>query len=307
MKIGFIGVGNIGAPIAGQLLKAGHTLMVHDLRREAAEGLLGVGATWSDSAATLAGECEVVATCLPGPAEAEQVCLGPGGIVSCIKPGGLYIDHTTNSPLFVRRIHDMFAAKDVAMLDAPVSGGMEGAQTRDLLVMAGGEPAVFERARPLLDAIAKRVIYTGAIGTGSIAKIMHNSASFTLDLVMAECWTTGIKAGIDAATIVNVFNEAALGQMMSLKVRLPATWLRGDFDPRFSLALARKDLGLALELARATDTPMPLAAICEQEMIEAVERGWAGRDASIFLTLQEERAKVQVRLPAASREHPEAV
>ena len=226
----------------------------------------------------------------------EQVCLGPSGIVGVIKPGGLYIDHTTNSPLLVRRIHDMLAARGVAMLDAPVSGGMEGAQTRDLLVLAGGEPAAFERARPLLDAVAKRVLYTGQIGTGSIAKIMHNSASFTLDLVMAECWTTGVKAGIDAATIVNVFNEAAIGQMMSLKVRLPATWLRGNFEPRFSLALARKDLGLALELARATDTPMRLAAICEQEMAAAVARGWADRDASIFLTLQEERAKIQVRL-----------
>jgi 3-hydroxyisobutyrate dehydrogenase len=237
----------------------------------------------------------------------EQVCLGPGGIVSHIKPGGLYIDHTTNSPPLVRRVHEMLSAKGVAMLDAPVSGGTEGAQTRELLVMAGGEPAVFERARPLLDAVAKRVIYTGGIGTGSIAKIMHNSASFTLDLVMAECWTTGVKAGIDAATIVKVFNEAALGQMMSLKVRLPATWLRGDFEPRFSLALARKDLGLALELARATDTPMRLAAICEQEMIEAVGRGWADRDASIFLTLQEERAKIQVRLPATSSKDPDPV
>jgi len=227
----------------------------------------------------------------------EQVCLGPSGIVGVIKPGGLYIDHTTNSPLLVRQVHNTLAARGVGMLDAPVSGGMEGAQTRDLLVMAGGEPAAFERARPLLDAVAKRVLYTGQIGTGSIAKIMHNSASFTLDLVMAECWTTGVKAGIDVATIVNVFNEAALGQMMSLKVRLPATWLRGNFEPRFSLALARKDLGLALELARATDTPMRLAAFCEQEMAEAVARGWADRDASIFLTLQEERAKIQVRLP----------
>jgi len=297
MKLGFIGVGNIGAPIAGQLLWAGHSLVVHDLRPEAAQALLRAGAIWSNSAAALAEECEVVATCLPGPTEMEQVCLGPSGIVGAIKPGGLYIDHTTNSPLLVRRVHDMLAAKGVAMLDAPVSGGIEGAQTRDLLVMAGGEPTDFERARPLLDAVAKRVLYTGQIGTGSIAKIMHNSASFTLDLVMAECWTTAIKAGIDAATIINVFNEAALGQMMSLKVRLPATWLRGNFEPRFSLALARKDLGLALELARATNTPMHLAAICEQEMGEAVARGWLDRDASIFLTLQEERAGVQVRLP----------
>jgi 3-hydroxyisobutyrate dehydrogenase len=214
-------------------------------------------------------------------------------LVTHLKPGSLYIDHTTNSPALTRGVHAMLAERGVAMLDAPVSGGMEGAQTRDLLVMAGGEPATFDRVRPLLETIAKRVIYTGGIGTGSIAKIMHNSASFTLDLVIAECWT----AGIDAATIVNVFNETALGQMMSLKVRLPATYLRGDLEPRFSLALARKDLGLAQELARATDTPMPLSALCEKEMIEAMARGWADRDASIFLTLQEERASIQVRLP----------
>jgi 3-hydroxyisobutyrate dehydrogenase len=298
MKIGFIGVGNIGAPIAGQLLQAGHALFIHDIRPAAADALLAAGAMWSNSPAALAAECEVVATCLPGPAEMEQVCLGAGDLVAQLKPGSLYIDHTTNSPALVRRVHAILAERGVAMLDVPVSGGMEGAETRDLLVMAGGEAAAFERARPLLDAIAKRVIYTGNIGTGSIAKIMHNSASFTLDLVMAECWTAGVKAGIDAATIVKVFNEAALGQMMSLKVRLPATYLSGDFEPRFSLALARKDVGLAQELARATDTPMPLNALCEKEMIEAMARGWADRDASIFLTLQEERAKVQVRLPS---------
>jgi 3-hydroxyisobutyrate dehydrogenase len=116
-------------------------------------------------------------------------------------------------------------------------------------------------------------------------------------MLMAECWTTGVKAGIDAATIVRVFNEAALGQMMSLKVRLPATYLRGDFAPRFSLALARKDLGLAMDLARDTKTPMRLAALCEQELTEAMARGWAAHDASIALTLQEERARAEVRLP----------
>ena len=297
MKIGFIGVGNIGAPIAGQLLKAGHALAVNDLRREAASVLVAAGARWVDAPAEVARACDIVCTCLPGPTEMEAVCLGPGGLVERLEPGALYIDHTTNAPALVRRVHALLAEKGVEMLDAPVSGGMEGAQTRDLLVMAGGDPAVFERARPLLDAIAKRVMHTGGIGTGSIAKIMHNSATFTLDLVMAECWTAGVKAGIDAATIVHVFNEAALGHQMSMKVRLPATYLKGDFDPRFSLALARKDLGLALDLARQTQTPMRFAALCEQELIEAIGRGWAERDASIALTLQEERAGAEVRLP----------
>ena len=139
MKIGFIG--NIGAPIANQLLKSGHTLVVHDIRPKAASVLLTAGAAWSSSPAALAADCEVVATCLPGPAEMEQVCLGPGDLVTHLKPGSLYIDHTTNSPALVRRVHAMLAESGVAMLDAPVSGGMEGAQTRDLLVMASGEPA----------------------------------------------------------------------------------------------------------------------------------------------------------------------
>jgi 3-hydroxyisobutyrate dehydrogenase len=300
MKIGFIGLGNIGAPIAGQLLAAGHALLVHDRRRAAAEPLVAVGAQWSASPGALAAECEAVATCLPGPPEMEEVCLGPDGIAVALQPGALYIDHTTNSPQLVRHVQAMLAVQGVAMIDAPISGGMEGARTRDLLVMAGGEEDAFERARPLFEAIAKCVIHTGAIGTASIAKIMHNCASFTLDLLLAECWTTAVKAGIDAETIVRVFNEAALGRMMSLKVRLPATWLRGDFAPRFSLALARKDLGLALDLARGSNTPMRLASLCEQEMIEAVARGWADRDASIALTLQEERAKTTVRLPPAT-------
>jgi 3-hydroxyisobutyrate dehydrogenase len=299
VKIGFIGVGNIGAPIAGQLLRAGHALTIHDLRREAGGALLAAGAAWGESAAALAEACEVVVTCLPGPTEMEKVCLGAGNLVTALRPGTLYIDHTTNAPALVRRVHALLAEKNVAMVDAPVSGGMEGAQTRDLLTMAGGDPEDFERARPLLDAIAKRVMYTGGIGTGSIAKILHNSATFTLDLVMAECWTTGVKAGIDAATIVKVFTEAALGNQMNLKVRLPATYLRGDFDARFSLALARKDLGLAQDLARETGTPMRLNALAKAEMDEAMARGWAERDASIFLKLQEERANIEVRLPTA--------
>ena len=299
MKVGFIGVGSIGNPMAGQLLRAGHVLVVHDVRREAAASLLGAGATWGDSPAAVAAECEVVATCLPGPPQMEQVTLGPDGIVAAMKPGTLYIDHTTNAPLLVRRVHALLQAKGVDMLDAPVSGGMEGAQTRDLLVMVGGDPAVFERARPLLDALARRVMHVGGIGNGSVCKLMHNCASFTLDMAMAECWTVGVRAGVSPETIVDVFNNAALGHQMSLKVRLPATYLRGEFDPRFSLRLARKDLGLAVDLGKSYDVPMRLGSLCEQELMEGMARGWADRDASIFLTLQEERAKVQVRVPPA--------
>jgi 3-hydroxyisobutyrate dehydrogenase len=296
VKLGFIGVGRIGSPMAAQLLRAGHQLIVHDVRRQAGTSLLAAGAVWADSPAAVAAECEVVATCLPGPPQMEQVMLGPNGLLTALKPGTLYIDHTTNAPALVRRVHGLLRAKGVDMLDAPVSGGMEGAETRDLLVMVGGEPSVFERARPILDALATRVMYTGGIGNGSVCKLMHNCASFTLDMAMAECWTVGVRAGVSAETMVDVFRHAALGQQMSLNVRLPATYLRGEFEPRFALRLARKDLGLAVELGKFYDVPMRLGSLCEGEMMEGMARGWADRDASIFLTLQEERARVQVRV-----------
>jgi len=296
VKIAFVGLGNIGRPMAEHLRTAGHDLVVHDVRREAAAPLVAAGAAWAESPRAAATGCEVVVTCLPGPVEIERVALGPDGLVEAIAPDAVYVDHTTNSPALVRTIYDRFRAKGVAMLDAPVSGGAEGATTRDLLIMVGGDRRVFERMRPLLDTTAKRVLYTGEIGCGSISKLMHNAASFTLDLLMAECWTAGVKAGVAPETLVEVFKTAALGHMMSLKVRLPATYLRGDFTPRFALRLARKDLGLALEVGRAGNVPMPLSALCEQELVAAMARGWGDQDASIFLTLQEERAGVTVRV-----------
>lgn len=187
MRVGFIGVGNIGAPMAGQLLRAGYELVIHDIRRDAGSALLEAGAVWADSPQAVATQCEVVATCLPGPPEMEQVTIGPGGIVQAISPGQLYIDHTTNDSALAQRVHAMLQTKGVAMVDAPVSGGMEGAQTRDLLVMAGGEDNDVQRAMPILEVLAKRVMHTGAIGSGCICKIMHNCAVFTLDQIMAEC------------------------------------------------------------------------------------------------------------------------
>jgi 3-hydroxyisobutyrate dehydrogenase-like beta-hydroxyacid dehydrogenase len=306
MRVGFIGVGNIGNPMARQLLMAGHSLVVHDRRPEAAAALLAAGATWADTPQAVARQCMVVATCLPGPTEMEQVMLGPDGILEELRPGALYIDHTTNAPSLVRRVYALCQKRGVEMLDAPVSGGMEGAQTRDLLVMVGGTRATFERARPLLEALAKRVMYTGEIGCGCICKLMHNCAVFTLDQVMAECWTAGVKAGVTPETLVEVFTQAALGHMTNLKVRLPDTYLRGDFTARFALQLAHKDVSLATALGREVNVPMRLATLCEQDLMHAMGRGWARHDASVVLTLQEERAQVQVRLspPASSSSEP---
>ena len=296
MRIGFIGTGNIGTPMAASILRAGNGLVVHDIHRDKTAPLVAEGAVWADSPAEVAAQCDITCTCLPGPTEMEPVTLGPGGILEGAQPGSVYIDHTTNSPLLARRVHGIFAKKGVAMLDAPVSGGVEGARVRDLLVMVGGDDATFQRCLPVLEAIGERVMYTGDIGSGCICKIMHNTAVFCADLAMTECWTLAIKSGVPAETIVDVFRNGAIGRMSNLWGRLPDTLFQGDFEARFALKTAHKDLRLGEELAEAYDVPMPLAQVCRDLYTQAMARGWEENDSSIVLTLQEENAGVQVRL-----------
>ena len=296
MQVGFIGTGNIGTPMAANILKAGFGLVVNDVAEEKAGPLLEQGAQWASSPAALAEGCDVICSCLPGPPEMEVVTLGSKGVVEGARPGSIYVDHTTNSPELAGRVHAVLRERGVDMLDAPVSGGKEGAMVRDLLIMVGGEPSVLERCRPVLDAIGERVYHAGGIGAGCICKLTHNAASFCVDMAMAECWTLAVKSGVNPQVIVEVFRDGALGRMSNLKTRLADTYFRGDFAPRFALNIARKDIGLVTELARAKDVPMRMAALCEQEYVEAMRRGWEGRDSSIVLTLQEERSGVQVRL-----------
>ena len=297
MKVGFIGTGNIGTPIAASILKAGYDLTVHDIVKEKADFLLELGARWAGSPREVAEVCSIVCACLPGPREMEQVTLGEDGLLEGLASGSVYIDHTTNSPALAQRVHGIYKERGVDMVDAPVSGGVEGARIRDLLVMVGGDEDTFQRCKPILDAIGERVYHTGGIGAGCTCKILHNTAVFCADMAMAECWTLAVKAGVAPEVIVDVFRNGALGRMSNLSMRLPDTYFRGDFDPRFALRIARKDIGLAMDLARANSVPMRLAELCEQEYMEAMGRGWEDRDSSIVLTLKEERAGVQVRLP----------
>ena len=296
MIVGFIGVGNIGLPMAFKIVEAGYSLMVYDLSRASAAPLLEVGATWADSPAELAMQCDVICTCLPGPAEMEQVALGDSGVVEGIKPDSIYIDHTTNSPSLVKKVHQEIVARGASMLDAPVSGGKEGAETRDLTVLVGGDPDVLEKVSPIMDAIAKTVMHVGGIGSGCVGKITHNCAIFSLEQAMLECLTLGVKAGVSPIAMVKVFQQAALGRNMGLHVRLPATLFKGDFEARFALRIAHKDMLLAKEMAQIHDVPMAVTDVTERAMKEAVDRGWEHLDSSIFLTLQEELAGVEIRV-----------
>ena len=212
MRVGFIGIGNIGKPMAEQVVRAGHELVVHDLNRDAAESLVAEGAVWAESPSEVAAECDVVCTCLPGPNEVEPLVLSGGGIAASIRPGSVYVDHTTNAPSLVRRISDLLATKGVDTLDAPVSGGMEGARTRDLVMLVGGDAAVVEKVRPVLDSMAKTVMHVGDVGAGCVCKLAHNCAGFSINLAMVECMTLAVKAGVDPTTLVNVFQRPPLAE-----------------------------------------------------------------------------------------------
>ena len=295
MKVGFIGVGNIGQPMAQQLLSNGFNLLVNDIHKENSLSLTNAGAIWVDNPEDLAKQCDFVCTCLPGPTQMEQLIIGPNGILNSMNENTVYIDHTTNSFKTVQNINGLLSKKGIHMLDAPVSGGVEGAKTRDLTLLVGGDQKIVNKSMPILNAIGKTVLHVGNIGTGTICKLMHNSASLSMMLTMVQCLTTGVKAGVDASTIVEVFQKCALGRNFDLQVRLPNTLFQGNFDPRFSLKLAYKDLKLAMEIADEFKVPFSIPEICEKEMSEAISRGLDTKDSSIFLTIQEEKAGVEIR------------
>jgi 3-hydroxyisobutyrate dehydrogenase-like beta-hydroxyacid dehydrogenase len=296
MRVGFIGLGNMGGPMASHILAAGHVLTVYDTRREAAKPQLDKGAKWADSPMAVAAASEIVFTSLPGPKEVEAVALGEGGILQGAAPGTVYIDLSTNSPTLIRHIHEVYRQRGMHVLDAPVSGGPIGAQQATLAVMVGGDRAVYERVKPVLDAIGNKVSYVGGIGCGAIAKLVHNMIGICTQAILAEGLTLGVKAGVEPEALRKAVADGAVGQGLMLNYMVPNVVFKGDFDTvRFALRLARKDIGLASTLGREFEVPLKIANLVEQDLVEAMAKGWGDRDSTVPFQLQEERAGVKVR------------
>jgi 3-hydroxyisobutyrate dehydrogenase-like beta-hydroxyacid dehydrogenase len=297
MQIGFIGLGTMGQHMAFNLIAGGHQVTVHDLRQEAAERHLEAGATWAKTPAEVAVGAEVVFTSLPGPVEVEAVALGDDGLLQAMRPGAVYFDLTTNSPTVVRRLHDIFAERGIHLLDAPVSGGPRGARTRELALWVGGDRAIFDRYKPVLDAIGDQPYYVGPIGAGSVAKLVHNCAGYAIQTALAEVFTMGIKAGVEPLALFKAVRQGALGRRRTFD-GLAGQFLPGKFEPpSFALRLAHKDVALATALGRELKVPMRLANLTLEEMTEALNRGWGERDSRVAMLLQEERAGVEVQVP----------
>jgi len=295
MKLGYIGTGNMGNPMAVNMIKAGHQLTVHDLRRESATNLLEMGAQWADSPKDAVTGNEIVFTSLPGPRDVEAVALGENGVLEGADPNTIYVDLSTNSPTMIRSIHQTCAAKGVAVLDAPVSGGVYGAADGTLAVMVGGDPQVFERVRPALDAIGTHVVYCGPIGSGAVCKICNNLLSMGTGVLLAEALTLGVKAGVDLGILADVISNSS-GGCKRLSDKFPRFLFQGNFEPGFATALAAKDVRLATDLGREYGIPMELSNLIDQRHVEAMLRGWGAEDSDAVARIQEEKAGVQLRL-----------
>ncbi len=300
MKLGFIGLGTMGRHMASNLIKAGHDLVVHDVKAAAAAPHLQAGAKWADTPRAVAEATDIVFTSLPGPLEVEAVALGEQGLQAGFISGKVYVDLTTNSPALVRRIHGLFEPRGIHVLDAPVSGGPRGAETRKLALWVGGDEAVFKRVKPVLDDIGDQAAYIGPIGAGSIAKLVHNCAGYVIQTALAEVFTMGVKAGVEPLALWKAVRQGALGRRRTFD-GLVDQFLPGKFEPpAFALRLAHKDVTLATALGREQGVPMRLANLTLQEMTEALNRGWAERDSRVAMLLQEERAGVDIEVAEAA-------
>jgi 3-hydroxyisobutyrate dehydrogenase len=281
---------------------AEHDMVVYDINKDAARRQLDAGCEWADSPRQVAEATEIVFTSLPGPPEVEAVALGENGLLAGMKPGSIWCDLSTNSPTVMRRLHAIFAEKGIHVLDTPVSGGPAGANSGRLAIWCGGDEAVFNEAKPVLDAMGDQVKYIGPIGAGTVAKLVHNCAGYAVQAALAECFTMGVKAGVDPLNLYDAIRQGAGGRRRTFD-GLSGAFMQNKFEPpSFQLKLAHKDVRLATELGREINVPMRIANLAFAELTEAMNRGWGHMDSRVAMVIQRERAGVEIEVPAEAIE-----
>lgn len=264
MKVGFIGLGRMGAPMALNVLRGGHAMTVHDVRHECAAELEAAGATWASSPAELAGQVDILVTMLPGPPQVEAVMLGEGGAFAALRPGSTWVDMSTSTPAAGRRAAAAGATRGVAVVDAPVSGMVKGAVSGRLQIFVGGDPTDVERIRLVLACMGdpERILHVGPRGAGYAVKLCINLLWFIHVAGTAEVLQLGVRAGVDLDLLQRSLAASPASSLVVERDILPV-W-QGDYDESFTLDLVTKDLGLAVDLGRETGTPMEVSALVEQ-------------------------------------------
>ena len=289
-KIGFVGLGIMGKPMAKNLIKAGHELVVYS-GSSSAEELKDEGAQAADSYKAIAETCDTVITCLPASAEVEEVYRGDEGLLAGASEGDLLIDMSTISPLVTKEIAREANEKGVRTLDAPISGGEPGAISGDLALMVGGAEEDFERAKPLFEPLGKPT-HVGEAGSGQIVKACNQIIVGIVIEGVSEALVLGSKAGVDPAKII----EAVSGGLAGTKVmeQKREKMLEHDFEPGFRSALHHKDLGIALATAREVGVALPVAALVDQMLQELQAKGRGDLDHSALLTAIEDAAQHKI-------------
>lgn len=292
-KVGFIGLGIMGMPMARNLFKAGFEVVVYNRTKSKAEQLTKEGAKKADSPRQLAMECPVVITIVSDTPDVEEVVLGKDGIIEGIKPDSVVIDMSTISPQATQRIAARLRQKEVHMLDAPVSGGEQGAIKGTLSIMVGGDAEVFERCKPIFEAMGKNIVHVGANGMGQTVKLMNQILlAGTLNAV-AEALVFGQKAGVDLDKAINAIKGGAAGswQLENLGPRI----IKRDFSPGFMVDLIQKDLRLITETAAALKTPLPVTSLIHQMYYSLQSSGDGKSGTQALVKVLESLAGVEVR------------
>jgi 3-hydroxyisobutyrate dehydrogenase len=298
MQIGFIGIGVMGRPMTLNLLKAGHHVTVFARHPEKAEvqEVLQAGAKRAPSPRAVAMVSDMVITMLPNSPEVEEVVTGEQGILAGARKGLIIVDMSTIAPAMSRKLGELAASQSVHFLDAPVSGGSQGAVNGTLTIMVGGERDIFEQARPVLEAMGKaeHIFYVGPQGTGEVVKLVNNILVGTIAASIAESFVLGVKAGVDVETMAKIIGVSA-GASWQLSAQFPLRAFNGSFQPGFMTDLLHKDLGLALELAAEKQTSVPMAALSRQLYEMARAAGYGREDYTSLLKVLEGIAGVKVR------------
>lgn len=286
MNIGFIGLGAMGRPMALHLIEAGHSLSVYARRPEAAQPLLDAGATLRASPAEVAAASEVVFTIVTSNADVEAVALGEHGLIHGAKPGCVLVDMSTIAPGTARRIAERLAERGVDMIDAPVSGGEQGAINATLAIMAGGQAAVLERVRPLLEKLGKTIVHIGPNGAGQVAKACNQMIMVANIEACAEAIQLANANGVDAARVVKAFSGgSAGGRVLEF---FGGKMAARDFKAGVEARLHHKDFGLLMNEATALGLAAPVASQVWQQLNALMANGWGKEDTSSLLRVLEQ-------------------
>jgi 2-hydroxymethylglutarate dehydrogenase len=294
-SVGFIGVGNMGNPMASNVLKAGFPMIVYDRNPQAMENLLQAGAQRAASAREVVEGAEIVLTSLPASPDVEAVYLEPGGLVDSAKPGTMLIDLSSVLPSTPRKIEPRAQARGVHFLEAPVSGGVSGARAAALAIMVGGDPETLTRAQPVLRAIGPNIFHVGPVGAGNTVKAINNMMASVNALAMMEGVALGVKAGLDPMTIYEVV-KASSGGSKALE-RIPNSLIPRQFEPGFKVQLMNKDLETFNTIAKELHVPVSFANVAQQYQQMAIAAGLAEQDTSVVMTIIERLAAMQVSRP----------